>query len=252
MCRKGLSKRERCQSMLIGWDEGGILLLGGSSERDFKGGMPPRSVMWCKGRESKREFKDEDVKIMADRLMDHEKQIKEGQVNVELGTDAMTLVFGKEKGGFLKGVVMGVTYNRYFNVPHSKGSSKEEVKDLKVALHNGKLELEKKDVELKALSTKVNEQDQTLKLVLVHLNAKGADFPNLSHTTGVSSEKILQSNETSPISLKTNEPSEPVTPVIPKPTKIPVQMKSATATPDAELISKKSATNRSGEDLMES
>ena len=114
--------------------------------------------------------------------MEQEKQIKEGQVNVEPGTDAMTLVFGKEKGGFLKGVGTGVTYNRYFNVPRSKGSSKEEIKDLKVALHNGKLELEKKDVELKALSTKVNEQDQTLKLVLAHLNAKGADFPNLSHT----------------------------------------------------------------------
>ncbi|CAI9264850.1 unnamed protein product [Lactuca saligna] len=100
--------------------------------------IPPRSVMWCKGRESKGEFKDQDVKIMADKLMEHEKQIKEGQVNVEPGMDAMTLVFGKEKGRFLKGVGMGVTYNRYFIVPRSKGSSKEEIKDLKVALHNGK------------------------------------------------------------------------------------------------------------------
>ncbi|CAI9294959.1 unnamed protein product [Lactuca saligna] len=175
--------------------------------------MPPRSVMWCKGRESKGELKDEDVKIMADRLMEHEKQIKEGQVNVELGMDAMTLVFGKEKGGFLKGVGTGVTYNKYFNVPRNKGSSKEEIKDLKVAPHNGKLELEKKDDKLKALCTKVNEQDQTLKLVLARLNAKGADFPNLSHTI-----------------------------VIPKPTKKPVQTKSATATPDAELLSIKSAT----------
>ena len=31
--------------------------------------IPPRSVMWCKGRESKGEFKDEDVKIMADKLV---------------------------------------------------------------------------------------------------------------------------------------------------------------------------------------
>ncbi|CAI9295960.1 unnamed protein product [Lactuca saligna] len=200
------------------------------------------SVMWCKGRESKGEFKDEDVKIMADKLIEHEKQIKEGQVNVEPGTDAMILVFGKENGRFLKGVGTGVTYNRYFNVPRRKGSSKEEIKDLKVSLHNGKLKLEKKDIELKALSTKVNEQDQTLKLVLAHLNAKGADFPNLSHTIGISSEKIVQSNETSPISLKTNEPSEPVTPVIPKPNKKPVQTKFATAAPDAKLISMKSAT----------
>ena len=36
--------------------------------------------------------------------MEHEKRIKYGQLNVEPGMDAMTLVFGKEKGGFLKGV----------------------------------------------------------------------------------------------------------------------------------------------------
>ncbi|CAI9295060.1 unnamed protein product [Lactuca saligna] len=126
-------------------------------------------------------------------------------------------------------------------IPPSKGSSKEEIKDLKVALHNGKLELEKKDAELKALSTKVNEQDQTLKLVLAHLNEKGVDFPNLSHTIGILSEKIVQSNETSHVSLKTNEPSKPVTLVIPKPNKKPVQTKSATAALDAKLISMKSA-----------
>ncbi|CAI9286469.1 unnamed protein product [Lactuca saligna] len=96
--------------------------------------MPPRSIMLCKGRESKGEFKDEDVKLMSDKLMEHEKQIKVGQLNVEAGTDALTLVFGKEKGGFLKGVGTEVTYNRYFNVPRYKGSSKEEIKYLKVAL----------------------------------------------------------------------------------------------------------------------
>ncbi|CAI9300305.1 unnamed protein product [Lactuca saligna] len=118
------------------------------------------------------------------RSMEHEKQIKEGQVNFEPVTDATTLVLGKEKGRFLKGVGTGVTYNRYFKVPRSKGSSKEEIKDLKVALHNGKLELEKKDVEHKALSTKV----------------------------------------------------------ISKPNKKPIQTKSVTTTPDAKLISMKSAT----------
>ncbi|CAI9293598.1 unnamed protein product [Lactuca saligna] len=198
--------------------------------------MPPRPFMWCKGRESKGEFKYEDAKIMADKL------IKEGQVNVEPDTDAMTLVFGKEKGGFLKGVGTGVTYNRYFNVPRNKGSSKEEIKDLKVALHNGKRELEKKDVEHKAFSTKVNEQDQKLKLVLVHLNAKGDELPNLSHTIGISSDKIVESSETTPVSLKTKEPSKPITLVIEKPTKKPVQTKSATETLDTQMISMKSAT----------
>ncbi|CAI9299126.1 unnamed protein product [Lactuca saligna] len=177
--------------------------------------MLPRSIMWCKGRESNGVFKDEDVKLMADKLIEQEKKIKKGQVNVEPGTNAMTLVFGKEKGGFLKGVSTGVTYNRYFNVPHNKGSSKEEIK--------------------------VNEQDQTLKLVLAHLYAKGVDFQNLSHTVGISCDNIVESSETTPASLKTKQPSELVTPVIGKPTKKQVQTNSATATPDTQLISMKYA-----------
>ncbi|CAI9264688.1 unnamed protein product [Lactuca saligna] len=62
--------------------------------------MPPRSVIRCKGRESKGGFKDEDVKIMFNRLMEHEKQIKEGQVNVEPGTDAMTLFLARKRVDF--------------------------------------------------------------------------------------------------------------------------------------------------------
>ena len=36
--------------------------------------------------------------------MEHEKQIKDGDVKLDPGMDAMTLVFGKENGGFLKGL----------------------------------------------------------------------------------------------------------------------------------------------------
>ncbi|CAI9260547.1 unnamed protein product [Lactuca saligna] len=198
--------------MLIGWDEWGYTTLRQKLTEEkvtSNEEMPPRSIMWCKGRES---------------------------------TNAMTLVFGKEKGGFLKGVGTDVTYNKYFNVPHRKGSSKEEIKDLKVALHNGKLELEKKDDELKALSTNLNEQDQSLNLVLTHFNAKGADFPNLSHTVGISSDKIFESSETTRVSLKTKEPSKSITPIIAKPTKKQAETNSTTATPDTQLISMKSTT----------
>ena len=111
--------------------------------------------------------------------MEHEKQIKDGDVKLDPGMDAMTLVFGKENGGFLKGVGTGVTANKYFLIPRTKGSSKEQIADLKFELHNERLELQKKDEELKALSTKVREQDNTLKLVLAHLESQGTMIPNL-------------------------------------------------------------------------
>ena len=53
--------------------------------------------------------------------------------------DAMTLVFGKEKGRFLKGVGTGVTATSYFHIPRNKGSAKQEIKDLKCAVQTGKI-----------------------------------------------------------------------------------------------------------------
>ncbi|KAL4580128.1 hypothetical protein LXL04_016308 [Taraxacum kok-saghyz] len=125
-----------------------------------------RSFMWSKGREDKEgELKEDNVKLIADKLMESEQQIKDGKVILEPGTDAMSLVFGQEKGRFLKGVGTGVTATRYFHVPRNKGTTKQEVKDLKCAVQTKDIELEKKDIELekknaevKSLSTKVDEQ----------------------------------------------------------------------------------------------
>ena len=41
-----------------------------------------------------------------------DEKIKEGTLDVDGGTDAMTVVFGKEKGGYARGVGSGVTYIR--------------------------------------------------------------------------------------------------------------------------------------------
>ncbi|CAI9264359.1 unnamed protein product [Lactuca saligna] len=71
---------------------------------------------------------------LREKLMEHEKQIKDGDVKLDPGMDAMTLVFGKENGGFLEGVGTGVTANRYFHIPRTKGSSKEQIADLKFEL----------------------------------------------------------------------------------------------------------------------
>nr|GFD28538.1 hypothetical protein [Tanacetum cinerariifolium] len=43
-------------------------------------------------------------------------KIKEGTLNLDDGIDAMTDVFGKEKGGYAR-VGTGVTYKRYFHLP---------------------------------------------------------------------------------------------------------------------------------------
>ena len=46
--------------------------------------------------------------------METEKRIKDGELQMELGMDALTVVFGKEK---FKGVGFGVTHKKFFNLP---------------------------------------------------------------------------------------------------------------------------------------
>ncbi|KAL6584240.1 hypothetical protein OROMI_003529 [Orobanche minor] len=142
--------------------------------------MPARSLMWYKARENKGGvLEDDNVKVIAHKLMEIEKQINDGELKLDPGTDAMTLVFGKENGGFLKGVGTGVTATRYFHVPRNKGSAKEQIQELKIELQKGKCEIEKKDDDIKVLSTKMSEQDKTLKLVLAHLVSQGMVIPDL-------------------------------------------------------------------------
>ncbi|GKE15090.1 hypothetical protein Tco_1422667, partial [Tanacetum coccineum] len=56
-----------------------------------------------------------------------EDKIKEGTLQVDQGTGAMTLVLGKEKGGYARGVGSGVTYKRYFDLPRSKQAADERI-----------------------------------------------------------------------------------------------------------------------------
>ncbi|GJR97665.1 hypothetical protein Tco_0269839 [Tanacetum coccineum] len=56
-----------------------------------------------------------------------EDKIKEGTLQVDQGTDAMTLVLGKENGGYARGVGSGVTYKRYFDLPRSKQAADERI-----------------------------------------------------------------------------------------------------------------------------
>nr|GFC93331.1 hypothetical protein [Tanacetum cinerariifolium] len=91
---------------------------------------PPRGIMWLKGRVNKDEkFPDDEI-----RSKETENKIKEGTLKVDHGTDAMTVVLGKEKGGYARGVGSRVTYKRYFDLPRSRKASDERIALLQVNL----------------------------------------------------------------------------------------------------------------------
>ncbi|GJY61117.1 hypothetical protein Tco_0461774, partial [Tanacetum coccineum] len=89
---------------------------------------PPRGIMWLKGRVNKDEqFPDDEIRSLGDKLKEIEDKIKEGTLKVDHGADAMTVVLGKEKGGYARGVGSGVTYKRYFDLPRSRQASDERI-----------------------------------------------------------------------------------------------------------------------------
>ncbi|KAL6583134.1 hypothetical protein OROMI_005212 [Orobanche minor] len=210
-------------------------LLGVEKKVIEKDEMPARSLMWYKARENKAGvLEDDNVKVIAHKLMEIEKQINDGELKLDPGTDAMTLVFGKENGGFLKGVGTGVTATRYFHVPRNKGSAKEQIQELKIELQKGKCEIEKKDDDIKVLSTKMSEQDKTLKLVLAHLASQGMVIPdlqsppNFSPPQAITVEKNVGSEHTSETIMGKEPTKEPTKPEIAKSTKKILESKTST------------------------
>nr|GEW80653.1 hypothetical protein [Tanacetum cinerariifolium] len=98
---------------------------------------PARSTLWLKGRVNKdEEYPDDEIRSVGDKLKETEDKIKEGTLKVDHGTDAMTVVLGKERGGYARGVGCGVTYKRYFDLPQSKQASDERILLLQSQLDN--------------------------------------------------------------------------------------------------------------------
>nr|GEW01342.1 hypothetical protein [Tanacetum cinerariifolium] len=89
-------------------------------------------------------------------------KIKEGTLNLDDGTDAMTIMFGKEKGGYVRGVGSGVTYKRYFYLPRSRLATDERIELLQTQLDNKRRERQQKDVLVKKLSTEMTEKDSSV------------------------------------------------------------------------------------------
>ncbi|GJY54350.1 nucleotide-binding alpha-beta plait domain-containing protein [Tanacetum coccineum] len=121
---------------------------------------PPRVIMWLKGRVNKDgEFTDGEIRSVGDKLKEADDKIKEGTLNLDDGTDAMTVVFGKEKGGYTRGVGSGVTYKRYFYLPRSRRATDERIELLQTQLDNKRRERQQKDELVKKLSTEMTQKD---------------------------------------------------------------------------------------------
>ncbi|KAK9058107.1 hypothetical protein SSX86_022947 [Deinandra increscens subsp. villosa] len=98
-----------------------------------------RAFMWRKERVNKKgEYKTSVVKGVADDIAENETQINAGSVTVEPGTDALTLVLGKEMGGYLKGIGYEVTSRGYWQGAPKRRSKEliEKLEDMINSAHN--------------------------------------------------------------------------------------------------------------------
>nr|GEZ43086.1 hypothetical protein [Tanacetum cinerariifolium]GFA24602.1 hypothetical protein [Tanacetum cinerariifolium] len=102
---------------------------------------PPCGIMLLKGRVNKDgEFTDDQIRSVGKKLKEADDKIKEGTLNVDDGTNAMRVVFGKEKEGYARGVGSGVTYKRYFHLPLSRQATDDKIKLLQTQLDNERCE----------------------------------------------------------------------------------------------------------------
>ncbi|KAL6584233.1 hypothetical protein OROMI_003522 [Orobanche minor] len=182
--------------------------------------MPARSLMWYKARENKAGvLEDDNVKVIAHKLMEIEKQINDGELKLDPGTDAMTLVFGKENGGFLKGLARESLPPDISMFPVTKDLQKNKFRSLRLNYRKGNVKLKKKDDDIKVLSIKMSEQDKTLKLILAHLASQGMVIPdlqsppNFSPPQAITVEKNVGSEDTSETIMGKEPAKEPTKPV---------------------------------------
>ncbi|GKC34932.1 hypothetical protein Tco_1047316 [Tanacetum coccineum] len=123
---------------------------------------PARGTLWLKGRVNKDgEYPDDEIRSVGDKL----DKIKEGTLKVDHGTDAMTVLLGKEKGGYASGVGSGVTYKRYFYLPRSRQASDEKNLLLQTQLDNERREHQEKELIIQNLSNKMSPTKGMVSLV---------------------------------------------------------------------------------------
>ncbi|GJV24237.1 hypothetical protein Tco_1376932 [Tanacetum coccineum] len=121
---------------------------------------PARGTLWLKGRVNKDgEYPDDEIRSVGDKLKEIEDKIKEGTLKVDQGTDAMTVVLGKENGGYARGVGSGVTYKRYFDLSRSRQASDERILLLQSQLDNERRERQEKELLIQNLSNNMSQTE---------------------------------------------------------------------------------------------
>ncbi|GJW60940.1 transposase, Ptta/En/Spm, transposase, Tnp1/En/Spm-like protein [Tanacetum coccineum] len=142
---------------------------------------PARGTLWLKGRVNKDgEYPDDEIRSVGDKLKETEDKIKEGTLKVDHGTDAMTVVLGKEKGGYARGVGSGVTYKRYFDLPRSRQASDERILLLQSQLDNERRERQEKELLIQNLSNKMSQTEGMVTKLKNQLAAHGGQSQSMS------------------------------------------------------------------------
>ncbi|GJS56003.1 hypothetical protein Tco_0629365 [Tanacetum coccineum] len=149
---------------------------------------------------------------MKEKMKETDDKIKEGTLKVDHGTDAMTVVLGKEKGGYERGVGSGVTYKRYFDLPRSRQASDERIMLLQSQLDNERRELA---FTRGAVEINVNSNDTT--------RYSSADEEGRTPVVGCENDASIQKSNGLATSEKEMETRETVNSVVSKKTTRSIQ-----------------------------
>ncbi|GJY64447.1 hypothetical protein Tco_0465907 [Tanacetum coccineum] len=114
--------------------------------------------------------------LKAEDWKETEDKIREGTLQLDQGTDAMTLVLGKEKGGYARGVGSRVTYKRYFDLPRSKQAADERILLLESQLDAARREREEKELLIKSMSSKMSQTEGMVTKLKNQLAAQGGQL----------------------------------------------------------------------------
>ncbi|GKC40928.1 hypothetical protein Tco_1053312 [Tanacetum coccineum] len=137
--------------------------------------------------------------VVKAKMIETEDKINEGTLKVDHGTDEMTVVLGKEKGGYARGVRSGVTYKRYFDLSRSRYSSDERILLLQSQLDNERRERQEKELLIQNLSNKMSQTEGMVSSVDINLINSNADEEGGTTVVGCENDASIQkSNKTPP------------------------------------------------------
>ncbi|GJU60773.1 retrovirus-related pol polyprotein from transposon TNT 1-94 [Tanacetum coccineum] len=132
---------------------------------------PSRGTLWLKGRVNKDgDYPDDEIRSVGDKLKETEEKIKEGTLKVDQGTDAITVVLGKEKGGYARGVGSGVTYNKLAD---------ERILLLQSQLDAARRERQEKDLLIQSMSSKMSQTEGLVTKLKTQLAAQGEQLQSM-------------------------------------------------------------------------